>query len=241
MKKKDTKCLGDRMKEFYEDRTRTYLPRRTYTIIRIDGKAFHTYTKGLDEPFDEKFVSDMDETAKFLCEKIQGTKLAFVQSDEISILVTDFDLLNTAAWFDGNIQKITSISASLATAKFNELRPGKLAYFDSRVFTIPSLAEVINYFIWRQQDTTRNSISAVARTLYSDKELQGKNSSQLQELCFQKGVNWNDLPVKLKRGRLILKETYEKQGSLRARWVSTEPAIFTKDNSCLLNYIPKLD
>jgi hypothetical protein len=165
---KDT--LGDRMKEYYENRTKTYLPRRTYTLIRIDGKAFHTYTKGLNRPFDDQLMDDMDETAIYLCKNIQGAKLAFVQSDEISILLTDFDKLQTSAWFDGNIQKITSVSSSLATAKFNELRPNKLALFDSRVFTIPSKVEVENYFIWRQQDTVRNSISSVAQSLYSSKD-----------------------------------------------------------------------
>ena len=93
----------------------------------------------------------MDETAKYLCENIQGAKFAFVQSDEISILLTDFDKLQTDAWYNGNIQKITSISASLATAKFNELRPNKIALFDSRVFTITSNIEVENYFIWRHK------------------------------------------------------------------------------------------
>ncbi len=235
--KKDS--LGDRMKEFYENRTRTFLPRRTYTIIRIDGKAFHTYTRGLTRPFDWNLVNDMDETAKYLCENIQGAKFAFVQSDEISILLTDFNELNTSAWFDGNIQKMTSISASLVTAKFNELRPNKLALFDSRVFTIPTAIEVENYMIWRQQDTVRNSISSVAQSLYSHRELNGKNTNQMQEMCFNKGVNWNDFDPKLKRGRLIVKETYEKNNSTRTRWVSVAPPIFTQEREIFNDLIPK--
>lgn len=230
--------LGDRMKDFYENRTKTYLPRRTYTIIRIDGKAFHTYTRGLKRPFDERLISDMDETACYLCENIQGAKLAFVQSDEISILLTDFDKLQTDAWFDGNVQKITSISASLATAKFNELRSNKIALFDSRVFTIPSAIEVGNYLIWRQQDTVRNSISSVAQSLYSSKELHGMNSDRMQEMCFQKGVNWNDFPIKYKRGRLIIKEYFERGGANRSRWVSMEPPTFTQNRSMLAQLIP---
>jgi len=230
--------LSIRMKEFYENRTKMFLPRRTYTLIRIDGKAFHTYTKGLDVPFDEKLISDMDETACYLCKNIQGAEFAFVQSDEISILLTDFKTLTTDAWFDGNIQKMVSISASLATAKFNELRPNKIALFDSRVFTIPSNVEVENYFIWRQQDTVRNSISSVAQSLYSHKELNNKNVSDMQEMCFTKGVNWNDLPVKQKRGRLIVKETFMKGDSERSRWISVEPVIFTKDRDVLADMIP---
>lgn len=236
--KKDS--LGDRMKEFYENRTRNFLPRRTYTIIRVDGKAFHSYTRGLVRPFDEKLVNDMDETACYMCKNIQGAKFAFVQSDEISILLTDFEGLTTDAWFDGNIQKIASISASLATAKFNELRPNKIALFDSRVFTIPSDIEVENYFIWRQQDTTRNSISSVAQSMFSHRELENKNTDQMQEMCFKKGVNWNDFSVKLKRGRLILKQDYEKEGTTRSKWVSVEPPIFTQEREMLKVLIPKL-
>ena len=236
--KKDS--LGDRMKEFYENRTRNFLPRRTYTIIRVDGKAFHSYTRGLVRPFDEKLVNDMDETACYMCKNIQGAKFAFVQSDEISILLTDFEGLTTDAWFDGNIQKMASISASLATAKFNELRPNKIALFDSRVFTIPSDIEVENYFIWRQQDTTRNSISSVAQSMFSHRELENKNTDQMQEMCFQKGVNWNDFSAKLKRGRLIVKQDYEKEGAIRTKWVSIEPPIFTQEREMLKVLIPKL-
>lgn len=233
--------LGDRMKEYYESRTKLLLPRRTYTLIRIDGKAFHTYTRGLERPFDKQLINDMDETAKYLCKNIQGSKFAFVQSDEISILLTDFDKLQTSAWFDGNIQKITSVSSSLATAKFNELRPNKIALFDSRAFTIPSNVEVENYFIWRQQDTVRNSISSVAQSLYSSKELHGVNVSKMQELCFQKGVNWNDFDPKEKRGRLIVKEYYDKEGAQRSRWVSVAPPTFTQDRDKLSKLIPILD
>lgn len=239
--KKDS--LGDRMKDFYESRTRLFLPRRTYTLIRIDGKSFHTYTKGLLRPFDEKFINDMDETAAFLCKNIQCAKCAFVQSDEISILLTDFDNLTTDAWFDGNIQKITSISASLATAKFNELRPGKIALFDSRVFTIPSSTEVENYFIWRQQDTVRNSIQSVAQSLYSHKELENKNGNDLQEMIFRKSINWNDYPAKMKRGRLIVKEEND-EGSIpisnRTVWVSKEAPTFTQEKEIFNILIPKL-
>jgi tRNA(His) 5'-end guanylyltransferase len=237
--KKDS--LGDRMKTYYEDRTRIFLPRRTYTIIRIDGKAFHTYTRGLERPFDQKLIDDMDETAIYLCGAIQGTKLAFVQSDEISLVLTDFDGITTSAWFDANIQKMASISASLATAKFNQLRPDKVALFDSRVFTIPSAIEVENYIIWRQMDTTRNSISSVAQAMFSHRELENKNTNMMQEMCFQKGVNWNDYSVKLKRGRLIIKEEYEKNGAFRTRWISTEPPIFTQDREVLEKLIPKLN
>ena len=218
--------LGDRMKDFYEDRTRHKLARRTNTIIRIDGKAFHTYTKGLQRPFDQGLMEDMNKTTEYLCQNIQGAKFGYVQSDEISILITDYDDITTHAWFDGNLQKMASIAASLATAKFNQLRMArstwegsdiagyleqddienfKLAHFDARVFQIPYQEEVINYFVWRQQDATRNSISSVAQSLYSAKELHGKKTSDMQEMIFQKEINWNDYSPREKRGSVIRK------------------------------------
>jgi tRNA(His) guanylyltransferase len=211
-------ALGDRMKDFYEDRFRIKLPRRSNVIMRIDGKAFHTYTRGLKKPFDEGLMEDMDETTKYLCENIQGAKIGYVQSDEISILITDYDELSTSAWFDYNIQKMCSIAASLATAKFNELRrerfvdqrggfmrPPGLALFDARIMVIPYDEEVVNYFIWRQQDATRNSISMAAQSMYSHSELNGKKAADMQEMIFQKGVNWNDYPTRFKRGSAVIK------------------------------------
>lgn len=224
--------IMQRMKENYENRAKHFLVRRTPVIIRIDGKAFHTYTKGLDKPFDEGLIRDMQNTAVYLCEQIQGAKCAYVQSDEISILVTDYDTLTTDGWFNYNQSKIESISASLATAKFNELRimkplmlgeysctdsdimdlqnddyKFKLGLFDSRAFNIPK-EEVANYFLARQKDAVKNSISSLAQSLYSHKEINGKNQSDMQEMCFQKGVNWNDLHWSKKRGSFIIKNTY---------------------------------
>ena len=270
--------LGDRMKVNYENRTRILLPRRTYTIIRVDGKAFHTYTKGCQRPFDAGLMYDMDETAKYLCKNIQGAEIGFVQSDEISILMTDFATHQTDAWFDGNIQKIVSVAASMATSKFNQLRwcryitdryndgeesvswvwfmdaaKLRLAEFDARTFTIPSKTEVMNYFIWRQQDTVRNSISSVAQSLYSHRELAGKNMSQQQDMIHEKGQNWNDYNPMVKRGRFIVKEVFQleteiqggdgmqQQNYTRTRWVAKECPTFTAEPMFLDNYISELE
>jgi len=224
MNKKDS--LGDRMKENYEKRTKYMLPRRTNVLIRIDGKAFHTYTRGFDRPIDQALIDDMDNTARYLCENIQGAKFGFVQSDEISIWMSDYDDIRTDAWFDNNLQKICSIATSMATAKFNQLRMKRslenritmgfpidadwvesfeLAEFDARVFVIPELEEVKNYFIWRQQDATRNSVSMAAQSIYSHKQLQGKNNSEMQDMMMEKGINWNDYQAGFKRGRCIKK------------------------------------
>lgn len=193
------------MKDNYESRSKTFLTRRTPAIIRVDGKAFHTYTKGLNKPFDNDLIEDMNYTAINLCNNIQGAKLAYVQSDEISILLTDYDTLQTDAWFNYNVQKICSVSASMATAYFNSKRASdKLAFFDARIFNIPR-EEVSNYFLARQKDCIKNSIGSVAQSLYSSKELNCKNQNEQQEMIFSQGVNWNDFSSDLKRGRTFTK------------------------------------
>lgn len=197
--------LGDRMKEQYEDRTRIFLPRRTFTIIRVDGKSFHTFTRNCAKPYDEELNFAMDAVAVDLCREIQGAAFAYVQSDEVSVLVSDFITIKTDAWFNGNLQKIVSVSASVATAAFNSAWVGsdELALFDARAFTIPDPVEVENYFIWRQQDAVRNSIQGLGQSCFSQKELSGKSCDQIQEMLFtQCGINWNDIPVDQKRGRV---------------------------------------
>lgn len=234
--------IGKRMKEYYETRFRSYIPRRTNVIIRIDGKAFHSYCRGLDKPFDYQLIDDMIETTKFLCENIQGCKLGYCQSDEISLLITDYDKISTSAWFDYNVQKMTSISASIATAKFNELRPGKLAMFDSRVFCIADPQEVVNYFLWRQIDATRNSISMAAQSMFSHRELHKVNTSQMQDkMMLERGVNWNDYPVNAKRGAAIVKCEYLKDGAERSKWDSVETPIFSKNRNFILDLLPKIE
>ena len=280
--------LGDRQKLYYEDRSGYSLTRRSNVMIRLDGKAFHTLTRGMKRPYDENFSKLMDDTAKYVVENIQGAKIGYVQSDEISILLTDYDDIKTDAWFDYNIQKMCSISASLATAKFNQLRilnkcsdsdgdlresmisdfeihEIKLAFFDARVFILPNQDEVVNYFIWRQQDCTRNSISMGAQSLYSDKELKGMSGDRKQEMMFQKGVNWNDYPTRFKRGGTIIKntETYvrrkkeKSKGILisemkeafdatsheiyeRSSWKFIDTPIFTQDRNIILNQLPRI-
>ena len=225
--KKDS--LGNRMKT-YEAASKTYLTCRTPVIIRIDGKAFHTFTKGFKKPFDAVFLTAMEETMKYLCENIQGCVFGYTQSDEISLLLIDYTNLESCAWFDNKVQKIVSVAASMATMYFNKVfnesradyidsimylqdtdiehtylnalyKAGQNgAIFDARAFNIPK-EEVINYFIWRQNDASRNSVNSVAQAYFSHKELQGKSNSQMQDmLMLQKQINWNDFPTHLKRG-----------------------------------------
>lgn len=200
--------LSDRMKK-YEDSFRFYIPSRLPTIIRIDGRSFGNYTKHCEKPIDLNLVNVMNETAKYLCKNIQGARLAYVQSDEISLLLNSYESLDSSSWFDNNLQKMCSISASLASAYFTQLSDtifgsAKIATFDSRVFVLPK-EEANNYFLWRQQDCTRNSVQMLARSIYSHKACENKNNSELQEMIFQSGQNWNDCPTFQKRGRCVIK------------------------------------
>ena len=249
--------LGDRMKENYENRAKTYLVRRMPVIIRLDGKAFHTFTKGMKKPYDEIFHNTMNATMKYLCENIQGCKLGYTQSDEITLLLTDYDTLDTDAWFDNNVQKICSVSASMATMAFNKFMRkfvydifvfskdehkeyvdtmvNKLenAMFDSRCFNIP-VEEVTNCFIWRQQDATRNAIQMLGQCNFSHKELHGKSCNDIQDmLMLQKGINFNDMPTEFKRGVCC------RRGS-DGKWVlDKEIPIFTQDREYVENTFRK--
>ena len=236
--------LGDRIRNNYEDRFRFMLPRRTYTIIRLDGKSFHNYTRNCEKPFDYNLIADLDSATCLILDDIQGSVFAFNQSDEISILVTDFKNINTEAWFDGNVQKIVSVSASMLTAKFNEIvrtlhrvYNNSFAYFDSRVFIIPDAVEVENYFIWRQKDAVRNSINAAAGCYFSDKELEGKSCEERQEMLFQKGINWNDYPDNAKRGRIIKRNNLVSSTCTTREWYSFDPPVFTQDRTYLQELI----
>lgn len=253
--------LGDRMKADYENRTRFLLPRRTYTIIRVDGKNFHRYTRGCQRPYDLGLMEDMDTAALAVCENIEGAQMAYVQSDEISVLLTDFGSPQTQAWFNGSVQKLASLSASLATAHFNLARvrraagqSQKVACFDSRAFTVPDPAEVENYFVWRQQDATRNSVSMTAQAHFPHERLQGVSTDQMQEILWsEKGVNWNDQPSGFKRGRCIVRrrlthdleyqdkrtgETRTVAGIERRVWEQAVPPVFTQDRDWLRAHIP---
>ena len=201
-------ALGDRMKSQYENRTRYYLPRRTYTIVRVDGKAFHTLTRGMEKPFDNHFANCMTGTCEYLFDEMGGSQLAYVQSDEISVLLTDFKEIDTQAWFDGNLQKICSVSASIATAYFNHKISGMdrivpFAHFDSRVFTISDRNEVSNYFVWRTRDAIRNSINMLGQAHFSRNDLDGKNTTEVQDMLMTKGINWNDIHPRHKTGCLL--------------------------------------
>ena len=227
--------LGKRMKIYYEHIPQTKLMRRTPVAIRIDGKAFHTFTRGFRKPFDDVLITSMQQTMKYLCENIQGCVLGYTQSDEITLILVDYQTLDTCAWFDYEVQKLCSISASMATMAFNkyftfnldEYRRNSLengtefdrtywetlikaaekgAMFDARCFNIPK-EEVTNLIYWRQLDATRNSIQMAGQSYFSHSELHGKSCNDIQDmLMLQKEINWNDFPVYKKRGSCCVKK-----------------------------------
>jgi len=267
--------IADRMKENYENRSKTYLTRRIPVIIRLDMKAGSSYTSHFYKPFDDIYSKTMEYTAYNVAKDVQSCRFVYTQSDEISLLLRDDFELNTEAYFDYNVQKIVSITSALATYYFNywmnqfwdsynrtdysytldklmrefeinidktKLKENSEVYdpykrpalFDSRAFNIPK-EEVCNYFIWRQQDASRNSIYMLARSLFSHKELQGLNGKQLQDKMFEeKGVNWNDLPTRDKRGMCFYKgNTVEDRG-----WNPDENIpIFTQDRDYIEKFI----
>lgn len=238
--------LGDRMKR-YEAVAGGSLMRRAPVIVRVDGKAFHSLTRGMRRPFDVEFVGCMNSAAIALMEEVQGAKLAYVQSDEISVVVCDYDTIQTEAWFGYRIQKVASIAASLATAAFTEAfrirfperqsRP----LFDGRAFSLPDEDEVVNYLIWRQQDAVRNSIQATGHAHFSAKQLHQKNTAQIQEMLFaEKGINWSDTPTHLKRGFCVSRETHDVEGGTRHTILADrETPTFTQDRGYILRRLPR--
>lgn len=217
--------LGTRMKEYYENIPKTKLMRRCPVAIRIDGKAFHTFTHGFQKPFDSILVSSMQDTMKYLCSNIQGCVCGFSQSDEITLILIDYKNLETEAWFDYEVQKLCSISASMATMAFNKVFSEKVhnyatqtlnynssfnsylaaaakgAMFDARCFNIPK-EEVANLIYWRQLDAIRNSIQMVAQANYSQKQLMNLSCADLMhKLYTEKNIDWDkDYPPYLKWG-----------------------------------------
>lgn len=147
--------LGDRMKQ-YEYVTRKYLDRKIPVIIRVDGKAFHSFTRGFNKPFDEVFVKSMQETMKYLCENIQGCVLGYTQSDEITLVLVDYHSEEACAWFDNNIQKIVSVSASMATMAFNKFFYKNVCSFNSK-----------NTRKWIEDNNERKKMSEYINTLYN--------------------------------------------------------------------------
>lgn len=202
--------LGDRIKR-YESVSKHKLTPRSPLFIRVDGKSFHTFTKGCQRPFDKDIIDCMAYAAKMTAQEMSGFKLAYVQSDEATFMLTDTDTLTTQGWFDYELNKVVSISASAFTAHFNWYWHVRLdhnftvAMFDSRAFTVP-VEDAPNVFVWRQRDWERNSIQMLARAHFSHRELDRKKIFEIHDMLHEKNINWADLSGQLKNGTYILKD-----------------------------------
>lgn len=221
--------LGERIKS-YENVNRTYLTNGTPKIIRLDGKSFHSFLRSAQKPYDKVVMNSMIHGAKSVMKEIGGSaRFTYIQSDEVTIGINDKLTILSEPWFGNNVQKMVSISASIMSVNFSyeyarllayrraaespegadriseiAYQPSNPAYFDSRVFQVPNVAELHNSVLWRQFDASKNSISQYARSHFSHSNLQNKNGSEMQDMMMtEKGFNWNDAPTWTKRGVLL--------------------------------------
>jgi len=194
--------------------------------IRLDGRGFSRWTKGLHRPYDERLSGLMVDVTKILVAETNAL-VGYTQSDEISLVM--YEPRGAAeTYFGQRIQKTVSMTAAVATAHFNRLAPerlpekaGKLAFFDSRAWTMPTLTEAANALLWREIDATKNSISMAAQGYFSHKALHGKTGAEKQEMLHEKGINWNDYPAFFKRGTYVTR--VEKSTPFTAEEISLLP------------------
>lgn len=208
--------LGDRIKEYEAAEARRFMPLLP-VYARIDGRAFSRFTRGLERPYDLLITRAMVETTKFLVAETHA-RIGYTQSDEINLVWLQ-ERYDSELFFGGKTQKITSVLASMAGAFFTRHclagglrdRAEKLIpHFDCRAFQLPNRTEAANAFLWRERDATKNAISMAARAHYSHGALDHKNGSEMQEMLFQKGVNFNDYPAFFKRGTFVRRINVER-------------------------------
>lgn len=225
-------ALGDRLKAYERMETdEKFLPLLPI-YARIDGRCFSKFTKGMDRPYDKMMSWMMQETTRYLVEQT-GALTGYTQSDEISLIWYSDDV-KSEVFFCRKKQKMTSILAAMATAKFLQLAlehfPEKcsksLPTFDARVFQVPNQVEGMNCFLWRVQDAVKNSVTMAASNYYSHKELMNKNGSDKLDMLLYKGVNWNDYPKFFKEGSFFKRQEYYKGDAIRTAVV--EANLFEK-------------
>jgi tRNA(His) guanylyltransferase len=207
--------LGDRMKMYEMAEAGRRLMPLVPVLARIDGRAFHSFTRGMRRPYDEDFSAAMIETTAALVHETNAC-MGYTQSDEITLAWHSTDL-KSQIWFDGRVCKMTSQLAAWATLEFYLAITRRLPEcgsrkptFDARVWTVPNRTEAANVFVWREWDATKNSISMAAQSVCSHRELHGKHGGEMQEMLFQKGINWNDYPAYFKRGTYVQRRTVRK-------------------------------
>lgn len=215
----------------------------TYIIFHLDGKNFSKFCKQFDKPFDDRFISMMNDTAKYLCENIEHIKFAYVQSDEISLLYN----INDSPWFDNRICKLCSIAASLATSKFISLMPLygmdiKLVQFDCKVWNVPNINDAYAWFLFRQLDCIRNSKQMAAQTyLPYNKLLHKTTDEQIALLKQEKNIDWSFYPGDKKIGRMAFKKETaietEHGNVIRNKWNICSSIDFRIDKEQFFSYV----
>lgn len=216
MNRKEFEAMGDRHKAFEIREAGRRLMPGLPAIVRLDGRSFHSFTKNLGRPFDSRLSQAMVETTKFLVQE-SNASIGYTQSDEITLVFPNVDPTKQML-FDGKVQKICSVLASLASVKFNRevlsYIPEKahlLPVFDARVYNYPTLELTAENLVWRESDATRNSLTMAAHAFYPANELHKAGYAQKHEMLFAKGVNWNDYPVFFKRGTYVRRELVMKE------------------------------
>lgn len=205
--------LGDRCKSFELAEAGRRAMRGLPLLARLDGRAFHTFTRDLRRPYDHGMSTAMIETTRYLVQEMLAL-VGYTQSDEITLAWFEPSQSPSTYAFDGRFQKVASVLSGMASARFGQLvrehlpqKADETPHFDCRVWQVPTLDDAAEVFIWREDDATRNSVSMAAVTHYSDAELDGKSSNEKQEMLWQKDVNWNDFPAFFKRGSYLQRRT----------------------------------
>lgn len=216
MKRSEFEAMGDRHKAFEARETMHRLMPGLPVLVRLDGRAFHTFTRGLARPYDERLSRSMIETTKYLVDHTHAS-VGYTQSDEISLAFPNTDPDNQVM-FDGRVQKLCSVLAAMATAKFNQQilanipeKAHLLPLFDARVYQYPTLDLAAESFVWRETDATRNSLTMAAHAYYSHKELHKAGYARKHEMLHAKGLNWNDYPDFFKKGTYVRRESTLKE------------------------------
>ncbi|HEU0031972.1 MAG TPA: tRNA(His) guanylyltransferase Thg1 family protein [Kofleriaceae bacterium] len=217
--------LGDRCKSFEQAEANRRAIRGLPLLARLDGRAFHRFTRDLRRPYDAGMSTAMIETTRYLVQETIAL-VGYTQSDEITLAWYEPSQSAAEYAFDGRFQKLASVLAGMASARFCQLvathlpaKASETPHFDCRVWQVPTLQDAADVFVWREDDATKNSITMAATAHYSDAELDGKHSGEKQELLFAKGVNWNDFPSFFKRGTYVQRRAFERTltGDERAR------------------------
>ncbi len=207
-------ALGDKCKEYENTTSQLTLDFDKPMLVRLDGHSFHNFTKGLKRPYDDRLSNAMVETMKYLVEKTHAN-LGYTQSDEISLLYYKRSS-QQQPYFGGRMQKLTSILASAATGKFNQIvqanipeKKDVIAEIDCRVWNVPTLEFALMNFVWRQEDAIKNAVSMAASHYYSHKQLHQKKSREKVQMLLDKGVNFLEYPEFFKSGTFARRESFE--------------------------------